>query len=137
MCISIPSTDGGSETPGGLDRRAVFRLWKAVLRAGRSDVVLTFCNACARLERSRPREARLSRAHGELPMRNRCVNQVRARLAMRAAERQKRPAQPRRSFSARARRAAVLAAQGHSRKEIAALIGVAPETISVWKRHPQ
>jgi DNA-binding CsgD family transcriptional regulator len=70
-------------------------------------------------------------------MRNRCVNQVRARLAMRAAERQKRPAQPRRSFSARARRAAVLAAQGHSRKEIAALIGVAPETISVWKRHPQ
>jgi hypothetical protein len=26
---------------------------------------------------------------------------------------------------------------GHSRKQIAELIGVAPETISVWKRHPQ
>jgi predicted transcriptional regulator len=51
--------------------------------------------------------------------------------------RQKRPGQARRSFSARARRAAILAAQGYSRKEIAVLIGVAPETISVWKRHPQ
>ena len=56
---------------------------------------------------------------------------------MGAAERQKRPAQARRSFSARARRAAVLAAQGHSRTEIAAIIGVAPETVSVWKRHRQ
>ena len=56
---------------------------------------------------------------------------------MGAAERQKRPAQARRSFSVRARRAAVLAAQGHSRKEIAAIIGVEPETVSVWKRHPQ
>jgi hypothetical protein len=56
---------------------------------------------------------------------------------MGTAERQKRSAQPRRSFSARARRAAALAAQGHSRKEIAVLIGVVPETISVWKRHPQ
>ncbi len=54
---------------------------------------------------------------------------------MGAAARQKRPAQARRSFSARARRAAGLAAQGHSRKEIAAIIGVAPETVSVWKRH--
>lgn len=56
---------------------------------------------------------------------------------MGTAKRQKRPAQPRRSFSARARRAAALAAQGHSRKEIAVIIGVAPETISVWKRHRQ
>jgi transposase-like protein len=56
---------------------------------------------------------------------------------MGTARRQKRPAQPRRSFSARARRAAALAAQGHSRKEIAVLIGVAPGTISVWKRHRQ
>jgi predicted transcriptional regulator len=56
---------------------------------------------------------------------------------MGTTDRQKRPARARRSFSARARRAAVLAAQGHSRKEIAALIGVAPETVSVWKRHPQ
>jgi len=56
---------------------------------------------------------------------------------MSTATRRKRPAQPRRSFSARAQRAAVLAAQGHSRKEIAALIEVAPETISVWKRHPR
>jgi transposase len=56
---------------------------------------------------------------------------------MDTARRQKRPAQPRRSFSARARRAALLAAQGHSRKEIAPLIGVAPETVSVWKRHRQ
>jgi len=65
------------------------------------------------------------------------VERLRARLAMGTAKRQKRPAQPRRSFSARARRAAALAAQGYSRKEIAAIIGVAPETISVWKRHPQ
>ena len=43
----------------------------------------------------------------------------------------------RRSFSARARRAVFLQAHGHSRKQTAALIGVAPETISVWKRHPQ
>ncbi len=43
----------------------------------------------------------------------------------------------RRSFSDRARRAALLHTQGHSRKQIAELIGVAPETISVWKRHPQ
>jgi hypothetical protein len=27
--------------------------------------------------------------------------------------------------------------RAHSRKQIAELIGVAPETISVWKRHPQ
>jgi len=44
---------------------------------------------------------------------------------------------PRRSFSARARQAAFLQAHGHSRKETAEIIGVAPETISVWKRHPQ
>jgi hypothetical protein len=31
----------------------------------------------------------------------------------------------------------LLHTQGHSRKQIAELIGVAPETISVWKRHPQ
>jgi DNA-binding CsgD family transcriptional regulator len=43
----------------------------------------------------------------------------------------------RRGFSARARRAAFLQAHGRSRKETAAIIGVAPETISVWKRHPQ
>ena len=43
----------------------------------------------------------------------------------------------RRSFSARARRAAFLQAHGHSRKETAEIIGVAPETVSVWKRHPQ
>ena len=43
----------------------------------------------------------------------------------------------RRSFSARARQAAFLQAHGHSRKETAEIIGVAPETISVWKRHPQ
>jgi hypothetical protein len=43
----------------------------------------------------------------------------------------------RRSFSARARQAAFLQAHGHSRKETAELVGVAPETISVWKRHPQ
>jgi transposase-like protein len=49
-----------------------------------------------------------------------------------------RPGPPaRRSFSDRARRAALLHTQGHSRKQIAELIGVAPETISVWKRHPQ
>jgi len=43
----------------------------------------------------------------------------------------------RRSFSARARRAAFLHAHGHSRKETATIVGVRPETISVWKRHPQ
>ncbi len=43
----------------------------------------------------------------------------------------------RRSFSARACRAAFLQAHGHSRKETAAIVGVRPETISVWKRHPQ
>jgi hypothetical protein len=43
----------------------------------------------------------------------------------------------RRSFSARARRAAFLQAHGHSRKETAEIVGVAPETVSVWKRHPQ
>ena len=43
----------------------------------------------------------------------------------------------RRSFSARARRAAFLHAHGHSRKETAEIVGVAPETVSVWKRHPQ
>lgn len=31
----------------------------------------------------------------------------------------------------------MLHTQGHSRKQIAELTGVAPETISVWKRHPQ
>jgi hypothetical protein len=30
-----------------------------------------------------------------------------------------------------------LQAHGHSRKETAAIVGVRPETISVWKRHPQ
>src|SRR6266542_6353959 len=43
----------------------------------------------------------------------------------------------RRGFSARARRAAFLQAHGHSRKETAKIVGVRPETISVWKRHPQ
>jgi transposase len=43
----------------------------------------------------------------------------------------------RRSFSARARQAAFLQAHGHSRKQTAEIIGVAPETVSVWKRHPQ
>jgi hypothetical protein len=43
----------------------------------------------------------------------------------------------RRSFSARARQAAFLQAHGHSRKESAAIVGVRPETVSVWKRHPQ
>ena len=43
----------------------------------------------------------------------------------------------RRSFSRRARQAAFLQAHGHSRKETAEIVGVAPETISVWKRHPQ
>jgi hypothetical protein len=43
----------------------------------------------------------------------------------------------RRSFSARARRAAFLQAHGHSRGETARIVGVRPETISVWKRHPQ
>jgi transposase-like protein len=53
-----------------------------------------------------------------------------------AAADQKAGPRARRSFSDRARRAALLHAQGHSRKQIAELIGVAPETISVWKRHP-
>lgn len=48
-----------------------------------------------------------------------------------------RGAPARRSFSARARRAVFLQAHGHSRKETAAIIGVSPETISVWKRHPR
>ncbi len=39
--------------------------------------------------------------------------------------------------SARARRAAFLQAHGHSRSETASIVGVRPETISVWKRHPQ
>jgi hypothetical protein len=56
---------------------------------------------------------------------------------MGAAVAQDRRAQARCSFSARARHAAFLQAHGHSRKETAAIIGVAPETISVWKRHPQ
>jgi predicted transcriptional regulator len=43
---------------------------------------------------------------------------------------------PRRSFSARARQAASLHARGYSRKETAGILGVAPETVSVWKRHP-
>jgi hypothetical protein len=43
----------------------------------------------------------------------------------------------RRGFSARARQAVFLQAQGRSRKETAEIVGVAPETISVWKRHPQ
>jgi len=43
----------------------------------------------------------------------------------------------RRSFSARARRAAFLHEHGHSRKEIAEIVGVAPEMVSVYKRHPQ
>jgi predicted transcriptional regulator len=43
----------------------------------------------------------------------------------------------RRVFSARAREAAFLQARGHSRKETAEILGVAPETVSVWKRHPQ
>src|SRR5215218_4072675 len=43
----------------------------------------------------------------------------------------------RRSFSARARHAAFLHAHGYSRKETAEVMGVAPETVSVWKRHPQ
>jgi len=30
-----------------------------------------------------------------------------------------------------------LQAHGHSRKETAEILGVAPETVSVWKRHPQ
>jgi hypothetical protein len=48
-----------------------------------------------------------------------------------------RPGRWPRNFSARARQAAFLRAHGHSRKETAAIVGVAPETISVWKRHPQ
>ena len=43
----------------------------------------------------------------------------------------------RRVFSARPREAAFLQARGHSRKETAEMMGVAPETVSVWKRHPQ
>jgi DNA-binding CsgD family transcriptional regulator len=42
----------------------------------------------------------------------------------------------RRRFSERARRAAYLQAHGYSRKQIAQILGVAPETVSVWKRHP-
>jgi transposase-like protein len=53
-----------------------------------------------------------------------------------AAANERPAAKARRSFSDRARRAALLHAQGYSRKQIAELIGVAPETISVWKRHP-
>jgi transposase len=53
-----------------------------------------------------------------------------------AADDSRRPGS-RRSFSARARRAAFLHAHGHSRKETAKIVGVRPETISVWKRHPQ
>jgi transposase-like protein len=49
---------------------------------------------------------------------------------------ERRSPRARRSFSDRARRAALRHTQGHSRKQIAELIGVAPETISVWKRHP-
>jgi hypothetical protein len=56
---------------------------------------------------------------------------------MSAAAARDRRAPARRSFSARARRAVFLQAHGHSRKETAALIGVAPETISVWRRHPR
>ena len=44
---------------------------------------------------------------------------------------------PRRSFSARAQQAASLHARGYSRKETAGILGVAPETVSVWKRHPK
>ena len=54
-----------------------------------------------------------------------------------ASGNERRGPRARRSFSDRARRAALLHSQGHSRKQIAELIGVAPETISVWKRHPQ
>ena len=36
-----------------------------------------------------------------------------------------------------AAQAAFLQAHGHSRKETAEILGVAPETVSVWKRHPQ
>src|SRR6266545_7326845 len=56
---------------------------------------------------------------------------------MGAASQGQRAQTSRRSFSARARQAAFLQAHGHSRKETAEIIGVAPETISVWKRHPQ
>jgi len=44
---------------------------------------------------------------------------------------------PRRSFSARAQQAASLHARGYSRKETAGILGVAHETVSVWKRHPK
>ncbi len=56
---------------------------------------------------------------------------------MGAASHGRRAQTSRRSFSARARQAAFLQAHGHSRKETAEILGVAPETISVWKRHPQ
>ena len=58
-------------------------------------------------------------------------------MALGAAAAGNRGAPARRRFSARARQAVFLQAHGHSRTETAALIGVAPETISVWKRHPQ
>jgi transposase-like protein len=56
---------------------------------------------------------------------------------MGVASHRKRAQTSRRGFSARARQAAFLQAHGHSRKETAEIVGVAPETISVWKRHPQ
>jgi predicted transcriptional regulator len=56
---------------------------------------------------------------------------------MGAASHGQRAQTSRRSFSARAREAAFLQAHGHSRKETAEILGVAPETVSVWKRHPQ
>src|SRR6266540_4726381 len=56
---------------------------------------------------------------------------------MGAASHGRRAQTSRRSFSARAREAAFLQAHGHSRKETAEILGVAPETVSVWKRHPQ
>jgi DNA-binding CsgD family transcriptional regulator len=55
----------------------------------------------------------------------------RVELAVGAAAQDGRSRRSRRSFSARAREAAFLHAHGHSRKQIAAMIGVAPETISV------
>lgn len=55
----------------------------------------------------------------------------------RGTSNERRSPRAQRSFSDRARRAALLHTQGHSRKQIADLIGVARETISVWKRHPQ
>jgi len=53
-----------------------------------------------------------------------------------AAARNERGPGSRRSFSARARQAAFLQAHGHSRKETAEIVGVAPETISVWEAPP-